>query len=87
MSRLAVWADHVSVPVAVGMFKWDIMIETSAPCASPDDIITWVVGKDGLCYEHLLVGHIHENHCESLELIVRYHLAVVSSSMDGFVFN
>ena len=87
MSLRGVWADHVSIPVAVGMLQWDIMIVTSAPCASPDDIIMWVVGKDGLFYEHVLLGYIHENHCESLEPTGSYHLAATSSSADGFVLN
>ena len=86
MSLRGIWADHVSLPVAVGLLQWDIMIVTRAPGASPDDIITWVVGKDGLFYEYVLLGYIHEN-SESLGPTGSYHLAATSSSVDGFVFN
>ena len=67
MTKDGEWADHVTVMVMTRILQMDIVIVTSVPGVPVEEAKVWVVGRDGFSGEPLMLGHIHENHYESLE--------------------
>ncbi|CAC5422459.1 unnamed protein product [Mytilus coruscus] len=47
--------------------KRDIVIVTSAPSTNTEDSVFWVTGCDGFSGDPILLGHIFENHYQSLQ--------------------
>ena len=66
MSKDGTWADHVVVIAMARMLQHDIVIVTSSPAATADDSITWVQGTPNFVGDPLLLGHVWENHYQSL---------------------
>lgn len=67
ISQDAVWADHVALLAMAKMLERDILIVTSSPDGGPDDTITWITGKSDFKGDPILLGHLWENHYESLK--------------------
>ena len=67
MSTEGEWADHIAVLATANVLEKDILVITSSPSSSPDDVMTWIVGKEGFSGDPLLLGHIYENHYVSLQ--------------------
>ncbi|CAG2217969.1 unnamed protein product [Mytilus edulis] len=61
------YADHVVVIGMSRMLQRDIVIVTSAPSTNNEDSVLWVTGCDGFSGNPILLGHIFENHYQSLQ--------------------
>ena len=72
MSQQGEWADHVIVMYTAAYLQRDILIITSSPNTDPDDNILWITGEKFQKEKHdpLLLGHIWENHYQSLRPII-----------------
>ncbi|XP_063411137.1 uncharacterized protein LOC134694073 [Mytilus trossulus] len=64
MSKKGEWADHVVVLGMSAVLKCNIIIITSSPNTHPDDNIIWINCNNASA--DLLLGHIWENHYQSL---------------------
>ena len=69
MAKRGTWADHVVVTNMARMLERDIMIVTSSPSTSGNDCLVWVPGDRSGKKEPLLLGHMWENHYQSLQPI------------------
>ena len=69
MAKRGAWADHVVVINMAKMLEHDIMIVTSSPSTSGNDCLVWVTGDRSGKKEPLLLGHLWENHYQSLQPI------------------
>ena len=69
MAKRGTWADHVVVINMAKMLQRDIMIVTSSPSSSGNDCLLWVPGDRSGKNEQLLLGHMWENHYQSLQPI------------------
>lgn len=69
MSQPGEWADHVIVMYMAAFLQRDILVITSSPNTDPDDNILWITSGKGK-NDPLLLGHIWENHYQSLRPIV-----------------
>ena len=69
MANRGTWADHVVVITMARMLQQDIVIVTSSPSSSREECLTWVIGDESRKKEPLLLGHLWENHYQSLQPI------------------
>ena len=69
MAKSGTWADHVVVINMAKMLQRDIMVVTSSPRSSGNDCLVWVPGDRSGKNEPLLLGHMWENHYQSLQPI------------------
>ena len=69
MAKSGTWADHVVVINMAKMLQRDIMIVTSSPSTSGNDCLVWVPGDRSGKNEPLILGHMWENHYQSLQPI------------------
>ena len=69
MAKRGTWADHVVVIAMARMLEHDIVIVTSSPSSSENDCLRWVIGDKGIKKDPLLLGHLWENHYQSLRPI------------------
>ena len=69
MARSGEYADHVIVLAMARMLNKDIVIVTSAPSTEREDCIVWISGSDRFTGDPFLLGHIYENHYQSLQQI------------------
>ena len=69
MAKSGTWADHVVVINMAKMLQRDIRIVTSSPSTSGNDCLVWVPGDRSGKNAPLLLGHMWENHYQSLQPI------------------
>lgn len=67
MSKDGTFADHVVVIAMARMLKHDILIVTSSPSANIKESLTWVIGENHFKGNPMLLGHVWENHYQSLQ--------------------
>lgn len=63
------WADHIIVMCMAAYLQRDIIVITSRPNTNPDDNIIWI-SSGNAAGDPLCLGHIWENHYQSLRPIV-----------------
>ena len=69
MARRGTWADNVVIINMAKMLEHDILIVTSSPNTSGNDCLLWVSGDRTGKKAPLLLGHLWENHYQSLQPI------------------
>ena len=67
MARNGEYADHVVVLCMSRMLGRDIVIVTSSPNSTVDESVLWVTGCRGFAGKPILLGHVFENHYQSLQ--------------------
>ena len=70
MARRGTWADNVVIINMAKMLEHDILIVTSSPNTSGNDCLLWVSGDRTGKKAPLLLGHLWENHYQSLQPIL-----------------
>lgn len=63
------WVDHIIVMCIAVYLQRDIIVITSSPNTNPDDNIIWI-SSGNAAGDPLRLGHIRENHYQSLRPIV-----------------
>lgn len=63
------WADHTIVMCMAAYLQRDIIVITRSPNTNPDDNILWI-SSGNAAGDPLCLGHIWENHYQSLRPIV-----------------
>lgn len=66
MKHNGVFADHVAVLGMARMLETNILIVTSNPHANSENCMTYIVGKMDYNKIPILLGHVWENHYQSL---------------------
>ena len=69
MARRGTWADNVVIINMAKMLEHDTLIVTSSPNTSENDCLLWVSGDRTGKKAPLLLGHLWENHYQSLQPI------------------
>ena len=67
MAKPGTWADHVVVITMARMLEHNIVIVTSSPSTSSEECLTWVIWDRTDKKPLLLLGHLWENHYQSLK--------------------
>ena len=67
MAKKGTWADNIVIVNMAKMLGHDIMIVTSSPSTSGNDCLVWVSGDRTGKNAPLLLGHLWENHYQSLQ--------------------
>ena len=84
LSHNGTFADHPAILATAHMLQVDIAIITSSEASTDESSMTWVVGKDHFSAEPLLLGHIWENHYQSLDISGKYTAIGIDDKITRF---
>ena len=87
MANNGVYADYVVVSGIASMLRHDILIVTNVPSAG--DSTTWIKVANDFNGEPISLGHIHENHYQSVQPKGKnqYHNTHDFSLIESFIFS